>query len=71
MEIDYSVYVVIKNDFVTTLYNCINTNIALVNYARLDEDCNESRMQVYHLITSLALARDYAESTYKRLNLSL
>lgn len=61
----------IKNDFVTALSNCININTGLINYGLLDENCKENQTQVYNLIISLALARDYAESTYRRLNLSL
>ncbi len=60
-----------KKDFVTALSNCINVNTALVNYVQLDENGTESQIQVYSLINSLVLAREYAESTYRRLKLSL
>ena len=61
----------IKKDFVNTLSNCINANTALVNYIQSGENDSESQIQVHSLIISLVLAREYAESTYKRLSLSL
>jgi len=60
-----------KKDFETTLANCINANAALANYVQLDENSTESQNQVHSLVISLVLAREYAEATYKRLNLSI
>ena len=61
----------IKRDFITTLSNCIKVNTSLINYVQLDENDTGNQMQVHSLIISLVLAREYAESTYKRLSLSL
>jgi hypothetical protein len=60
-----------KKEFAIALSNCINVNTALADYIQLDENGTDGQKQVHSLIISLVLAREYAESTYKHLNLSL
>jgi hypothetical protein len=59
-----------KKHFETALSNCINASDALVRYAQTDESAAENQKQLDSVINSILLAREYVDSTYKRLNLT-
>ncbi len=57
-----------KKHFEAALSNCINVSEALTKYVQFEEHAAESQMHLDRLINSLVLAREYVESTNKRLN---
>jgi hypothetical protein len=59
-----------KKHFETALSNCIEASEALVRYVHTDENATENSKQLDSVINSILLAREYVDSTYKRLNLS-
>ena len=60
-----------KKHFETALSNCVNVSDALIKYVQYDEYANENQPHLDNLINSLVLAREYIESTYKKLKLTL
>ena len=58
-----------KKHLEAALSSCINVSEALTKYVQFEEHAAESQMQLDRLINSLVLAREYVESTHKRLNL--
>jgi hypothetical protein len=57
-----------KKYFETALSSCINASEALVKYVQVDTRLRESQIHLDNLINSIVLAREYSESTHKRLN---
>jgi hypothetical protein len=57
-----------KKHFETALSSCINASEALVNYMQVDDCHRESQLHLDRLINSIVLAREYSESTHKRLD---
>ena len=57
-----------KKYFETALSNCVIGSEALMKYVQCSKDEAEYQTHLDCLINALVLAREYSESTYKRLN---
>jgi hypothetical protein len=58
-----------KKQMETVLSNCVTGLETVTKYVQLDRSSTEYQVQLDKLINSLALAREYIDSTYKRLNI--